>query len=132
MRVFTVCQKRLSASGFLRVRRRQVVAQDLAARVERVGVEDQSAVAVIDAGTASRGLHQGPQDRGGALRVDGEIQRIRQIIVVAVLGVFRLKQLLGIELHFVGIDAGRRRDGAGDDLALRGEALHLGVDQARP
>src|SRR5262245_28111389 len=105
--------------------------QHLAARVERVGVEDRGAVAVIDASAASRWLHQGTQDWGGALRIDGEIERVRQIIVVACLAMLGLEQLLGIELHLVGVDTGGGSDGASDDLALREQALHLGVDQSR-
>ena len=110
------------------VGRRQVVAQHLASRIERVGIEDQRAVAVIDAGPASRRLHQRAQDRGGALGIDGKFERAAKRVVVA-LALLALEQLLGIELHLVGVDAGRSGDGAGDDLALGEQALDLGVDQ---
>ena len=117
--------------GLLGVGRRQVVAQHLAARIERVGIEDQRAVAIIDAGAAAGRLHQRAQDRRRALGIDGEFERVGQAVVVgAGLALLLLEQFLGIELHLVGVDAGRGGDGAGDDLALRQQALHLGIDQA--
>ena len=54
----------------------------------------------------------------------------RIVVGAARLPGFALEQLLGVELDLVGVDAGGRGKGAGDDLALREQALHLGVDQA--
>ena len=113
----------------LGVGRRQVVAQHLASRIERVGIEDQRAVAIIDAGAASGRLHQRAQDRGGALGIDGEFERAGERVVAGVPALFALEQLLGIELHLVGVDAGGSGERAGDDLALGEQALHFGVDQ---
>ena len=41
-----------------------------------------------------------------------------------------LQQLLRIDLDGVGVDARRRRDRCGDDLALGFEALDAGIDEA--
>ena len=62
--------------------------------------------------------------------VNSEAARQRIVVGVARLTGFALKQLLRVELDLVGVDAGGRCEGAGDDLALREQALHLGVDQA--
>ncbi len=115
----------------LGARRRQIVAQHFAARIERIGIEDQRTVAIIDPGPAAGRLDQTFQNRCRALGVDGEAERAGERVVAAIgLTGFDFKQLLGIELHLVGVDAGGIGQRARDDLALRQQALHFGVDQS--
>ena len=114
--------------GLLSVGRRQVVAKHLAARIEGVRIEDQGAVAAIDAGAAPGRLDQAAQDRSGTLRVDGEAEAV--VGAAARWSRLALQELFRIELDLVGVDAGGRCERSGDDLALREQALHFGVDQA--
>ena len=60
-------------SSFLR-ERRQVEAQDVAARIEPARIEEQRALAVVDARARARRRDEAAQQRRDALRVDGRIR----------------------------------------------------------
>src|SRR5690606_30187316 len=55
---------------------RQVVAQDLSARIKMPGIEEQGRVAVKDAGPCVRRRQKAPQHWGDTLRVDRKIQAV--------------------------------------------------------
>ena len=113
------------------IRRRQVEAQHVAAAVEIAAVEDQHAVAVVDARARLGRRHQAAQHRRDALGIDGEFDAGQGVVggAVAFAGL-QFQQAVGIDGDGVGLDGGGGRDGAGDDLALHQQALHARVDQA--
>ncbi len=125
---FDAAPERRERVRILDVRRRQIVTKHLSAREERIGIDDQPAVAVIDARAAARRLHQPPQDGRGALRIDGEFQRAAESVVLA-RARFELEQTLMIERHLICVECGGSRERARYDLALGEQALHLGVDE---
>ena len=108
---------------------------------EDAGIDEERAVAVEDACASPRRQHEPAQHRPDPLGIDREFERgvgvvarrIRNGIAlpgpVGGMSGRRLEQLLGIEPDRIGVDARRGRDGGGDDLALRLQALHAGVDQ---
>ena len=63
----------------LLVDRRQVVAQDLAARIEMARIEQQIGVAVVDAGARAGRRDQPPQHRRDALGIDREIEAVELV-----------------------------------------------------
>ncbi len=116
-----------SASG----RRRQVEAQDLAARIEMPRVEDQRAVAVVDAGAGAGRRDQPAQDRRHLLRIDREFEAVESAGRAAstlspACSSSSLSGSMVIALVSTVADAAI---GAGDDLALGQQALDAGVDQ---
>ena len=125
------CCMLLEEAGLLLVDRRQVVAQDLAARIEMARIEQQVGVAVVDAGAGAGRRDQPPQHRRDALGIDREIETVELVRAGAqALAGLQLQQLLGIDGDGIGLDGRRGGDGAGDDLALRHQALDARVDQA--
>ena len=113
------------------VRRNQVEAQNVAAAVKIARVDLQRAVAVVNAGLRAGRLDEAAQDRRDALEIDGKFKTGERFVLrtIAVAGL-QLDQLLGIDRDGVGLDRGRGRDRARDDLALHQQALHPRVDQA--
>ncbi len=99
-------------TGLLDRRRRQFEAQHVAAAVEAAAVQNEPAVAVIDAGAGLGRRNQPPQHRRDAFRIDGKIQSggfIRRAVGFAGLEVL---QPVGIDGDGVGLDGGRGRDRA--------------------
>ena len=116
----------------LLAQRRQVEAQDVAARVEVARIEQQAALAVVD---AAPGCGSGVTRRrsSGATRsglIENSSGDSASSPSAGALAGLHLQQLVGIDLDGVGIDRRRGGDGAGDDLALRQEALDARLDQA--
>ena len=70
------------------------------------------------------------QHRRDALRIDREIEIVELVGArpEAFAGL-QLEQLFRIDADRIGLDRRRRRDRAGDDLALRHQAFDAGVDQ---
>ena len=120
---------RLNTFGLLLVRRRQVEAQHLAGNVEIAAVEDEIAVAVVDAGARLGRRDQPAQHRRDALRIDREFEP-GHALVAEVVARLQFEQPVGVDVGAVAVGGGRGGDGAGDDLALHHEALHPRVDQA--
>ena len=113
--------------------RRKVEAQDVAARIERARIEQQAALAVVDARPSARRRHEAAQQRRDPFRVDRELDRRQRVLAQSRgLAGLHLQELVGIDLDRVGLDGRRGRDGAGDDLALGEEALDASLDQALP
>ena len=120
----------LDEGRLLLLDRRQVEAQDLAARIEMARIEQQVGVAVVDAGARAGRRDQPPQQRRDALRIDRKVEAVE--LVGAGPDAFaglQLEQLVGVDADRIGLDGRRSGDGAGDDLALRQQALDAGVDQ---
>ena len=114
-----------SALGGGRSKRKHV-----AAAVEVAAVEDQDAVAVVDARARLGRRDEAAQHRRHALGIDREFDAGLRVLrrPVALAGL-QLQETVGIDGDGVGVDGGGGRDGAGDDLALHQEALHARVDQ---
>src|SRR6266480_3748162 len=113
------------------VRRRQIEPQYVAAAVEIAAVEDQHAVAIVDASAGPGRLDQAAQHRGDPLGVDGKLEpRERLVGGTVAFPRVQLQQPVGIDGDGVGLDRGGRRDRRRDDLALHQQALHARVDQA--
>ena len=109
----------LDDAGLLGVGRRQVEAQHVAAAIEAAAVEDQRAVAVVDARPRLGRRDQPPQQRRDALGIDREFVAEQRVVARAVaLAGLQLQEPVGIDADGVGLDRRRRGDGAGDDLAL--------------
>ena len=109
----------------------EVEAQHVAAAVEIARVEQQRALAVVDARLRARRQHQAAQQRRDAFRIDREFERRERLVDRAVaLAGLQFEQLVGIDRDRVGLDRRRGRDRARDDLALHQQALHARVDQA--
>ena len=95
-------------------------------------VDQQHAVAVVDARARLGRRNQPAQHRRDALRIDREVDAVERVLggSVALAGL-QFEQLVRIDGdRGIGFDRGRRRDGAGDDLALHQQALDARVDQA--
>ena len=99
-------------------------------RSRAAAVEDQAAVAVVDAGAGLGRRDQPSQHRRDALRIDRKIQPgilVRRAIGFAGL---QVEQPVGIDGDGVGFDGGGGGDRARDDLGLHQQALRARVDQA--
>ena len=93
-------------------------------------IEQQVGVAVVDAGAGARRRDQPLEQRRDALRIDREVEVVELVRAGnEALARLQLQQLLGIDVDGIGLDGRRRRDSAGDDLALRHQALDARVDQ---
>ena len=110
---------------------RQVVAQDLAARIKMARIEQQIGVAVVDASARAGRRDQPPQQRRDPLGIDREIETVELVGAgrKAFAGL-QLQQLFGIDADGIGLDRGRGGDRAGNDLALGHQALDARVDEA--
>ena len=114
----------------LLVDRRQVVAQDLAARIEMARIEQQIGVAVVDARARPGRRDQPSQHRRDALGIDREIEAVELVGARSeAFAGLQLQQLFGIDGDRIGLDRRRSGDRAGDDLALRHQAFDAGLDQ---
>ena len=113
----------------LLVRRRQVEAQHLAGNVEVAAVENEIAVAVVDARARLGRRDQPAQDRRDALGIDRELEA-GEAVVGVVLDRRQVEQAVAVAVAAVAVGGGGGGDRAGDDLALHHEALHPRVDQA--
>ena len=113
----------------LAVGRRQVGLDDVAARIEEAAVDDEVAVLVDDPCPDGRVGEQALQHRSGCFRVDREVQA-RHLLGVGHRLVVAVGERVGVDDDRAGVDGRRARDRGGDDLRLRGEALHARVDQA--
>ena len=112
------------------VDRRQVVAQDLAARIEMARIEQQIGVAVVDARARPGRRDQPSQHRRHALGIDREIEAVELVGTrPEALAGLQLEQLFGIDRDRIRLDRRGSGDRAGDDLALRHQALDAGLDQ---
>ena len=110
--------------------RRQVEAQDVAAGVERARVEQQRAVAVVDARAGPGRRHKPAQHRSDALGIDREFEALQPLVARrGGLPGLEFEQLVGVDIELVGLDGRRGGDRARDDLALDQQALDAGVDQ---
>ncbi len=113
------------------LRRRQVEAQHVAARDLVAAVEQQHAVAVVDAGAGLRRRDQAAQHRRHARRIDRKVEAGENVFRGAEgLAGFQIDQAVGVDGDAVGVRGAGRRDRARDDLALHQQALRLCVDQA--
>jgi hypothetical protein len=95
-------------------------------------IQKQVGVAIVDAGPRPGGRDETAQDRGDALGIDREFEAV-ELSTTAGRQAFaglQLQEPLGIDEDGIGLDGGRGRDGARDDLALRHQAFHARVDQA--
>ena len=121
----------LEQARLFRGRRRQVETQHVAAAEQIAAVDQQHAVAVVDARARLGRRHQPPQDRRDPLRIDRKIDAVERVFVRAVaFARLQIEQFVGIERdRGIGLDRRRRRDRAGDDLALHQQALDARVDQ---
>ena len=113
-------------------RRRQIIAQHVAAAEQIAAVDQQHAVAVVNARARLGRRNQPPQDRRDPFRIDREIEAVERVFARAVaFARMQIEQLVGIERdRGIGFDRRRRRDGAGDDLALDLKTLDARVDQS--
>ena len=120
----------LQKGRFGLVEGRQVEPQDIAARIEGARIQDEHGITVINPRAGARGRDQAPQQRGDTFRIDREFQR-REHVLGQSRGLAQLHLQQGIRIDLDGVDfhCGRGGDGAGDDLALRHQALHTGLDQ---
>ena len=103
--------------------------EDGAAMQELVAVDDQCAVAGIDARACVGRLDQPAQDGRNPLGPDRQFQRCEAVVAERDTGVRRFGQLGRIECQAFGFDLGVAGDGGGDDLALDAQGFALGVDQ---
>ena len=104
-------------------------ADDLAAREQHRRIDDQRAVAAVDAGARVRRLDQPPQDGGDTLRADRQLEGREAVVAERDARVLRLGELVGVEHDALGLEGGVGGDGRGDDLALRLQRVALGIDQ---
>ena len=117
-------------AGLLLDDRFEIVAQDLPARIKMPRIEDQVGVAVVDAGARARGRNKPPQDRRDAFGINRKIEAVELVARRRqALSGLELEQLFGIDAQRIRLDGRRGGDGAGDDLALRHQALDARVDQ---
>ena len=94
----TVCQTRSISDGSVGGRRRQVEAEDLAARIEVARVDDQRAVAIVDARPGPGRRDQPPQDRRDALGIDRELEAVEHLLVGGgALAGLKVEELVGID-----------------------------------
>jgi hypothetical protein len=115
---------------FLAGRRRQVVAQDLTARIEMPGVDDERAVAIVDAGARPGRIGQGSNDRGDALGVDRELDAARRSVEGRhAFANLEIEEVVGVERHRGDVAAGALGDRLGDDLAGSEQAGDAGLGQ---
>ena len=120
----------LDQAGLLGIRRRQVETQHVAAAIEIAAVEDQHAVAVVNARARLGRRHQAAQHRRHPLRVDREFDAgLRLVGRPVAFARLQFEQPFGIDGDGVAFHRRRSGDGAGDDLALHQQALHARVDQ---
>ena len=118
-------------AGLGLVRRRQVEPHHLAWDVEVAAVDDEIAVAVVDARARAGRRDQAAQHRRHALGVDREFQAGDALVDRSVvLARLQLEQPVAVHGAAVAVGGGGGRNRAGDDLALHHEALHPRVDQA--
>ena len=111
--------------------RRQLHAQDVAAGIERPGIEQQQAVPVEDPGAGLGRRHQAAQQGRDPLGVDREFERREGFVGEPFrFAGLHLQQLVRIDGDGVGLDRRRACDGARDDLALGEKALYAGFDEA--
>ena len=109
------------------LRRRQVEAKHV---VERAAVEEERAIAVVDARPRVGRRDQEPQHRRDPLRVDREVEPGQRLLRVVALAGLQVEQPLGVDGDAaVEVDRGRGGDGGGDGLALYQEALNARLDQ---
>ena len=112
----------MNTFGCFSVRRRQVEPQHLAGNVEVAAVEDEIAVAIVDAGARLGRRDQAAQHRRDALRIDRELEP-GDAFVAVVLARLQFEQAVAVDVGAVAVGGGGGGDGAGDDLALHHEAL---------
>ena len=121
----------LDDARLLGVGRRQIEAQHVTAAVKAAAVENQRAVAVIDAGARLGRRDEPPQQRRDAFRIDREFVTEQRVVARAVaLAGLQLQEPVGIDADGVGLDGRGCGDRPGDDLALDEQALHPRIDQA--
>lgn len=100
----------------------------VAALEQGAGVEQEAALLIVDPGAVARRRHEARQERRHLLGVEREGERLR--FLLRRLAGLLLEQLVGIDADRVGVHRGRGGDRPRDDLALDGEALDPGLDQA--
>ena len=116
--------------GLLLVRGGQVGAQDGGTR-ERARIDEQVAIAIVNARARARRRDQTPKQRPNPFGIDGEFERgSRFFSDVVALPRRELQQPLRIDRDRIRIDRGGRGDRRRDDLALRRQTLHAGIDQS--
>src|SRR5262249_26028390 len=110
--------------------RRQVKTQYVAAAIKVAAVEDQRAVAVIDARPRIGRRYQPPQQRRHPLRGDGKFETKKRVIGRAI-AFARLQFQKSLRIDIDGVRLRRLSgDRDGDELALNNQALYPRVDQA--
>ncbi len=115
----------------LGARRRQFELHHVAAAVEIATVEDQTAVAVVDARPRIRRQDQAAQQGPDPLEIDRKFEPEQGVVVGAVaFAGMEFQQALGVDVDDVGVVRRLRRDGDGDEIALHREALGARLDQA--
>ena len=116
--------------ALLLLHRWQIKAQDLTAGIKSVGIENDDAVAVIDARPCAGWRDQPAQDRSNIFRVDGKVEIVE--LVFHRVGRFprlQFQQAFRVDGDGIRIDTGPRRDGGGDDFTLSEEAFFARLDQ---
>ena len=94
-------------------------------------VDDESAVAIVDAGAGARRRYQPGKDWRDLFRIDGKYRALVGLIERRqALAGLQVKQLVGIDGDGVGVDRGGGGDGAGDYLSLGEQTRHACVDEA--
>ena len=108
----------------------QIRADERAARRERARIEQELAVAVVDARARARRRDEPVQHRADALGIDRELDRV--LVARRRRDAFarrELQQLFRIDGDRVGVDRRRGGDRRGDDLGLRRQALDARLDE---
>src|SRR5262249_4551521 len=120
----------LHQTWFVGARRRKVETQYVAAAVKISAVKNEDTVAIVDARSGLGWRHEPAQHRRDALRIDREFDAGKGFIgrPVALAGL-QLEKALRIDRDGVRLDGGRRGDCAGNNFALRKQALHARVNQ---
>ena len=111
--------------------RRQFETHDVAAAGEAAAVEDQHAVAVVDARAGFGRRDQAAQHRRDAFRIDRKIETGQRIVGgTETFAGLQVEQPVRIDGDAVGFGGAGRGDGARDDFAGRQQVFGARIDQA--
>src|SRR4029078_10509093 len=124
-------KRALHEAGAFGVRWRKIKPEHVTTAIQISTVEDQNSIAIVNACARLCRRHETPQYRRYTLGVDGKFDSGQRFIGRAVaFATLQFEKALWIDRERIGFDCRRRSDRAGNNFALRKQALHARINQA--